>query len=629
MDKLKRQLRLIDVFCLAAGAMISSGLFVLPAIIYGMVGPAVVLVYLISSILLLPAILSQSELSTAMPRSGGSYFFVNRSLGPAFGFFSGLAAWFSIAAKSAFAIAGISVFVEFALTAFNVMPQDAFTRALIHKGISVLFCIIFVIMNVCSVKSAARFQLYLVWSLLVIIVGYILTSFNSIDMSRFQPFFSHGFDWRIFIAATGSVFISYAGVDYVTSLAEEIDNPTRNLPLGMILVWVCISILYLLTVAITVAVVPGAELSQSLTPVSTGAMNTLGIAGFLLVSTAAMLAFLTTGNAGVMSASRCPLAMSRDRLLPAFFGKVHKKYNTPYLSVITTGVFMIIGLVLLDLQTLVKTASCLIIVLYVLVNASVIIMRESRILSYRPSFKSPLYPYLQIAAIVIYIGIMLTLGIVPIAVSLSTVVFSVLWYFLYLSKKVTKNAAVMQIVDRVGDNSIKTSHLENELRDILIERDSITEDRFDDLIKNCRIIDIEQGDSFENAAKIIAEQVQEDTGYDRDAFFNKLCKREAQGSTVISPGLAIPHVIIEGEGVFDIIPVRSKDGIKFPHSEQPVYCVFVLAGSIDERNYHLRALMAIAQIAQSHNFQTDWQTASDEQALRNIILLANRKRDEQ
>lgn len=627
MDSMKKQLQLMDVFCIAAGAMISSGLFVLPALVYAMTGPAVVLVYLLSAALMLPAVLSQSELATAMPRSGGSYFFVNRSLGPAFGFFSGLAGWFSIAAKSAFAIAGISVFVEFLLKALSLIPNNPQVEQLIIKVVSVGFCILFMILNISSVKSAAKFQTILVWSLLIIVSGFVLTSFNSIDMGRFHPFFTGGFSWHIFIAATGTVFISYAGVDYIASMAEEIQNPSRNLPLGMIMVWLIISLLYILVVAVTVAVVPGKELAESLTPVSTAAMNTIGIVGFVLVTIAAMLAFLTTGNAGLMSASRCPMAMSRDKLLPTVFGKLHPKHQTPYISIIITGSFMIAGLVLLDLQTLVKTASSLMMVLYVLVNASVIIMRESHILSYRPSFKSPMYPYIQIAAIIIYIGIMLTMGLIPVAISLSTVVFSVFWYFFYLSKKVSKNAAVMQIVDRIGDNSIKSSKLENELRDIIIERDSIIEDRFDALIKDCHIIDITEESPFEKVADIIAKQVETDIGYNSEAFYHKLCKRESQGSTVIMPGLAIPHVIIDGEGVFDIILVRSKEGIKFPHSEQPVHCIFVLTGTIDERNYHLRALMAIAQIAQSENFQDHWIAAPDQQALRNLILLANRKRD--
>ncbi|MDO8886172.1 PTS sugar transporter subunit IIA, partial [Candidatus Oleimmundimicrobium sp.] len=168
---------------------------------------------------------------------------------------------------------------------------------------------------------------------------------------------------------------------------------------------------------------------------------------------------------------------------------------------------------------------------------------------------------------------------------------------------------------------------ETELREILIERDSITEDRFDCLIKDCEILDIEDEMDFSAAFRLIADSVCGQVGYDPKLFYDKLCSREAQGSTVIMPGLAIPHVIIDGDGIFHIMIVRSKNGIKFPHSDDPVYCIFVLTGTLDERNYHLRALMAVAQIAQSHDFKEHWQNAKDTHELKNLILLANRRRD--
>ncbi|MHC4483460.1 MAG: amino acid permease, partial [Planctomycetota bacterium] len=102
MAQLKKQLSLLDVFAVAAGAMISSGLFVLPAIAYAETGPAVILSYLFASMLMIPSVLSKAELATAMPRAGGTYFFVERSLGSIWGLFGGFASWFSLALKSAF-----------------------------------------------------------------------------------------------------------------------------------------------------------------------------------------------------------------------------------------------------------------------------------------------------------------------------------------------------------------------------------------------------------------------------------------------------------------------------------------------------------------------------------------------
>jgi APA family basic amino acid/polyamine antiporter len=85
--------------------------------------------------------------------------------------------------------------------------------------------------------------------------------------------------------------------------------------------------------------------------------------------------------------------------------------------------------------------------------------------------------------------------------------------------------------------------------------------------------------------------------------------------------------VVEGENRFDILLIRARDGIEFPDTPEPVKIMFVMAGSRDERNYHLRALMAIAQIAQEKDFEKQWFAARDTAALRNLILLSKRKRD--
>lgn len=107
---LVRRLGGLDVFCIAAGAMISSGLFILPGLIYAKVGPAVILVYILAGILILPALFAKAELATAMPKAGGTYFFIERSMGSVAGTIGGFVSWFSLSLKSAFALVGIGAF---------------------------------------------------------------------------------------------------------------------------------------------------------------------------------------------------------------------------------------------------------------------------------------------------------------------------------------------------------------------------------------------------------------------------------------------------------------------------------------------------------------------------------------
>jgi len=113
---------------------------------------------------------------------------------------------------------------------------------------------------------------------------------------------------------------------------------------------------------------------------------------------------------------------------------------------------------------------------------------------------------------------------------------------------------------------------------------------------------------------------------DERALYNLFIKREKESSTVVTAGLAIPHIIIKGVHKFDVLLVRCKKDIIFPGNPQPVHTMFVLVGSRDERNFHLRALAAIAQIAQDKDFDKNWLKAGNIEELRNIILLAERKR---
>ncbi|MHC4659188.1 MAG: amino acid permease [Planctomycetota bacterium] len=621
MAQLKKQLGLLDVFAMAAGAMISSGLFVLPAIAYAKAGPAVILSYFLASILVIPSVLSKAELATAMPRAGGTYFFVERSLGSIWGLFGGLASWFSLALKSAFAVVGMAVIIE-------VVLQELFPTQLNPwhlKAIAVFCCLGFTGLNTVSVKHTSRFQVLLVGILLAILAFFVLFGTRAVEVVRFKGFLDKG--WLAVLATSGLVFISFGGLTKVASIGEEVRNPGKNLPAGMILAWLVVTLFYIAVIIITVGVVDGKELARSYAPISLAARKFMALPGFALLSFAAIAAFITTANGGIFAASRSPMAMSRDRLLPPPLARVNNRFKTPHISILLTGGFMIVAIVFLDIEKLVKTASTLKIILFILCNISVIMMREGRIQSYRPKFKSPLYPYIHIFAIIAYSALIIDMGKVPLLITAAFVGLSAAWYLLYVSKRVGRASAVMHIVERVTDRQLKTVTLENELRDILIERDQIVEDRFDKLIKQCEILDIKGKKSAEEVFRKVSKILEKKLDISEYVLFEKFLHREEEGGTVVQPGFAIPHIVVEGENKFDILLVRAVDGIDFPHAPDPVRIMFVLAGSQDERNYHLRALMAIAQIGQEKNFESRWLAARDTAAIRNLILLSTRKRD--
>jgi mannitol/fructose-specific phosphotransferase system IIA component (Ntr-type) len=130
----------------------------------------------------------------------------------------------------------------------------------------------------------------------------------------------------------------------------------------------------------------------------------------------------------------------------------------------------------------------------------------------------------------------------------------------------------------------------------------------------------------EDFFKQVADAISPRLGIGADELFKLLIEREKQGSTVLRPDLAIPHIIIPGQQAFDIIIARCREGVFFSDKESAVRAVFVIIGTTDVRNFHLHALASIAQIVHDANFEAKWAKAKSKEALRDIILLGDRRR---
>jgi APA family basic amino acid/polyamine antiporter len=607
---LKKELKLIDVFSVATGAMISSGIFILPGLAFSLTGPSVFISYIFAGLLASTGMLSQAELVSAMPKAGGTYFYVARSMGPAVGTVDGLLTWFSLSLKSTLALVGIGAFANL-LIGIDI------------RFIALIFCVIFLGINLLGVKEAARIQVAFVAALLAVMLLYIIGGIPSIKFMRFEPFTTRGV--RGIISTTGFVFISFGGLLKVAALAEEVKNPGRTIPLGMILSLFIVLLLYTLIVFVTTGVLDAPVLRNSLTPISDAAFSFLGGWGKILLSIAACLAFITTANAGIMSASRYPLALSRDALLPEFINRVSDRFKTPHISIFITGGFMITSL-FLKLDILVKAASTVMILTYMFSCLSVIILRESRLQNYQPSFKAPLYPWVQIVGIFGFGALIFGMGKESFIMSSALVVSGLFVYWFYGRIRANREFALLYLVRRITAKELVSRTLESELREIIRERDDIIKDRFDSVIEESVIIDIDTPLEVKEFFNIIAESMSDKINVSKEKLYRLLQEREKESSTAITPFLAIPHIIIDGEHVFDICLTRCREGIEFLKGSPAVHAVFLLVGTKDERNFHLRALSAIAQIVQDPNFETRWMRAKGKEDLRDIVLLGKRRR---
>jgi len=181
-------------------------------------------------------------------------------------------------------------------------------------------------------------------ALLALMLLYIVFGLPGIRVENLAPFAPNGTASIFF--TTGFVFVSYAGLLKIASVAEEIRDPSRNIPLGMIVSLLVVSVFYSLMLLVTAGVLEPAALSRSLTPISDGAEAFLGGFGKIALSIAAIFAFLSTANAGIMTAARSLVPLSRDGLLPQFFSKINKRFGTPHNALVVTGLVISAALLL-------------------------------------------------------------------------------------------------------------------------------------------------------------------------------------------------------------------------------------------------------------------------------------------
>lgn len=590
--KLKKNLKLADVFAISTGAMFSSGLFLLPGLAAAQTGSSVVLAYLIAGVLMIPAMLAKAELATAMPRAGGTYYFLDRAMGPLVGTIGGLGTWVALVFKSAFALIGMGAYIAL----FYEAPVVAMA-----VGLTVLFCVF----NLVGAKETSSLQRVLVVILLVVVGGFVLVgaagALTHLPIHYAdKPFMSNGVDGLF--ATVGFVFVSYAGLTKVASVAEEVEQPDRNIPLGMMLSLGVATIAYASAVAVMTAVLPGAQFYGELAPVAAtakvigGEYATIAVGAVVV---AAVAAFASTGNAGILSASRYPLAMARDQLVPAGFARIGR-FGTPTWGIVLTSAAIALCVIAFDVTMVAKLASAFQLVLFSLVNLCVIVMRESRLEYYRPGFRVPLYPWLPIAGIIVPIWLIAEMGWVPMAFTAGLIAICGVWYKLYAASRVSREGAIFHVFERLGRR--RFDPLDSELRRVLHEKGLRDDDRLDDLVLRAPVLDLEGPADLHMVTVAAATQLGRRTDIDPDVLVETFVAENQIGMMPVVGAVAFPHHQFVGVEQTELVVVRAHDGVVFDLDvdeahvtvDGPVHVFVFLLSPNGEAARHYRLLAHIA-----------------------------------
>nr|WP_304364487.1 amino acid permease [Methanosarcina sp. KYL-1] len=416
-----------STFTIGTGTMIGAGIFILPGLALANAGPASIISFLLGGLISIATAISMAELATGMPLAGGSYYYISRTMGAAFGAVIGLGSWLALIFKGTFALIGLAQYFQL----FYPLPLYFVAAA---TGLLLLA------INYRGAKSSGSLQNVIVVLLMAILLLFIAGVSFSIEPANFSPVAPYGA--VSVITTTGIIFISYLGLAELAAVSEEVKNPTKNLPRAFIASAVVVTLFY---VGIMTAVVgfsgPGgaamgaegaaAGVATSVTPLADMADLMAGEYGKIAIALGALLATLSTANGAILSSSRFPFAMSRDALMPEWFVLVHEKYGTPHNAILVTGTVMVVLLFLFDIEELARLGGAFNILIFILLNMAVIILRNRTLPGYEPAFRDPFFPFTQVTGIAGSIILLPLLGFLPFLFILALVSVGAVWYRFY------------------------------------------------------------------------------------------------------------------------------------------------------------------------------------------------------
>ncbi|MFW5974556.1 MAG: amino acid permease, partial [Natrialbaceae archaeon] len=421
--------------------------------------------FVVGGVIAMVNALSISELGTAMPKAGGGYYYINESLGPLFGSIAGMGDWMGLAFASAFYSIGFGQY----LAEFVGLPTIAFLTP-IQVG-ALLAGAVFVGVNYVGAKETGGLQTVIVFLLLAILTVFALAGFTSFDWGTVVG--DGGLapeGYGAILPGTALVFVSFLGYAKIATVAEELKNPGRNLPIAIIGSVAIVTVIYAVLVTTMLGVIPWSELSKDAPvaqaakiafPASIGPVS--GVAGVAAsaMTVGALLATASSANASILASARINFAMGREKIVTPWLNEIHPRFATPYRSILVTGGLIIVFIAALgqEVETLAKAASVLHLIVYALMNVALIVFREAEVADYDPDFRVPLYPITPIVGTILSLGLVAFMAWYEIALAGAFVVLAVVWYFLYAQSETTEEGVLSELV----------SEREEELPDQVVE----------------------------------------------------------------------------------------------------------------------------------------------------------------
>ena len=404
---LVRSLSLSQAIMIGVASMIGGAIFVLVGPGISAAGPALIIAFLLNGVITLFTALTYAELGSALPATGGGYKWVREGLPRPNSYLSGWMAWFAhTIAGSLYAVA-FGTFLGHLLASAEII--DSSLGLPLEKIFAAIAIIIFTFINIRGsshtgkVGSAITFSQLIIIGILIIAALAAMTLTNPNWPANFRDFFPNGTTGLVL--AMGLTFIAFEGYEIIAQAGDEIKKPKKNIPKAILISLGIVVSVYVLFAFVFIGGLNPSEVEQPAWQFI-GSFGELGIIeaaeyylpfGALIVLAGGVVSTLAALNATTFAASRVSFAMGRNHDLPPMFNKLHKKYRTPYVSTICSGIVMMVLAMSFDLTMIALAASVMFLFLFVQVNAACITIRrlaKEKKLVY--GFKTPFFPLIPV-----------------------------------------------------------------------------------------------------------------------------------------------------------------------------------------------------------------------------------------
>jgi APA family basic amino acid/polyamine antiporter len=324
--ELKKELGLIHVVTLCTGAIMGTGIFIIPGVAGGLMGPGSMILWVLIGLLTIPISLCFIELASSYKVTGGPYVFVREALGDFWGFITGWTAWL----MACIYIGTHTIAIHYYLDYF--IELTFVESAVLYAGVIGIITLI----NYAGVKQGGRTQLFLTLGTFSVLAIFIIFGIPKVDLTNFDPLFPLG------LSALGMTAVlivePFIGWETTTVIAGEVRDTKRIIPLGIVISTVLIMTFYFLTVFVTLGVMNWEALAESISPMADVMAFAYGNFMGAMMTGGAIIVSLACLNAWILTTARVPYAMAKDKLFLRSFGNVSRRFNTPSRSLLVQAI---------------------------------------------------------------------------------------------------------------------------------------------------------------------------------------------------------------------------------------------------------------------------------------------------